>query len=294
MMESKLFKDWLFRYQYVYRNRKNYKKKSRFISALVTDIAKIREDVKVIEYGKKNKELPRNIYVGDIQKAETIITAYYDTPTKSFSPYVFFNKEKEKKEATIFILLSSVIMLIFGLLATIFYTNIVSNPFSSFSFLTIFIILLYGIYFYFFSKITRGLAEKNTLIRNSSSILTLLIMIKEIKNKNIAFAFTDQGVYGEAGLEILKESTKNNAEIYVLDSVGADAPLHLIGSSKAKKRVGNSEVSYHFSPRRDYNYLISARTSEENSEEIYYLNQNDLKQTELNKNNIIELVNLFK
>lgn len=293
-MESKMFKDWLFRYQYVYRNRKDYKKKSRFISALMADIVKIREDVKVIEYGKKNKELPRNIYVGDIKKADQIITAYYDTPTRSFKDYEFFNKEKEKKEATVFILLSSIIMLLFGLLATIFYTKVAGNLFNSFSFLTILIILFYGIYFYFFTKLTKGLAEKNVLIRNTSSILTVMLMLKEINNKNIAFAFTDQGVHGEGGLEILKDSAKNNAEIYVLDSVGSDAPLHLIGSQKAKEKVKNSEISYHSSTESDFNYLISARTSTENAEKTYYLEQSDLKQEELNYSNINEIINLFK
>ena len=47
MEQSEVFKDWLFRYQYVYRLRRTEKSKKRFLAALVTDIAKIREDVRV-------------------------------------------------------------------------------------------------------------------------------------------------------------------------------------------------------------------------------------------------------
>lgn len=53
MEQTEGFKDWLFRYQYVYRLRRTEKSKKRFLAALVTDIAKMRKDVRVIEYDQQ-------------------------------------------------------------------------------------------------------------------------------------------------------------------------------------------------------------------------------------------------
>lgn len=55
MEQTEGFKDWLFRYQYVYRLRRTEKSKKRFLAALVTDIAKMRKVVRVIEYDQKKK-----------------------------------------------------------------------------------------------------------------------------------------------------------------------------------------------------------------------------------------------
>ncbi len=40
-------RDWLFRYQYIYRVRSNEKSKQRFLKALVADLLAIREDITV-------------------------------------------------------------------------------------------------------------------------------------------------------------------------------------------------------------------------------------------------------
>lgn len=73
MEQTEGFKDWLFRYQYVYRLRRTEKSKKRFLAALVTDIAKMRKDVRVIEYDQKKNYAARNVYVGNIKQADRII-----------------------------------------------------------------------------------------------------------------------------------------------------------------------------------------------------------------------------
>ena len=70
MQQNEKFKDWLFRYQSFYRVRRTDKSKRRFISALVADISDMREDVQVIEYNRHKKYASRNVYVGDIEKAD--------------------------------------------------------------------------------------------------------------------------------------------------------------------------------------------------------------------------------
>ncbi len=103
MEQTEVFKDWLFRYQYVYRLRRTEKSKKRFLAALVTDIAKMREDVHVIEYDRQKKYASRNVYVGDIKQADQVICTFYDTPPESVGSYQLFNRKiKPKKRRHLF------------------------------------------------------------------------------------------------------------------------------------------------------------------------------------------------
>ncbi|WP_347239696.1 mannonate dehydratase [Enterococcus lactis] len=79
MKKNELFRDWEFRYRYVYLKRRTKKSKQRFLSALVSDIYSMRTDVTVIAYDTPAYR-SKNIYVGDIEKAEKVICTYYDTP----------------------------------------------------------------------------------------------------------------------------------------------------------------------------------------------------------------------
>jgi hypothetical protein len=97
MEQSEVFKDWLFRYQYVYRLRRTEKSKKRFLAALVTDIAKIREDVRVIEYDQQKKYASRNVYVGNIKQADRVICTFYDTPPESIGSYQLFDRKDQAK-----------------------------------------------------------------------------------------------------------------------------------------------------------------------------------------------------
>ena len=97
MQQNEKFKDWLFRYQSIYRVRRTEKSKRRFLSALVTDLSEMREDVQVIEYNRQKKYASRNVYVGDIDKADQIICTYYDTPIQHFGPYILFDRRRTGK-----------------------------------------------------------------------------------------------------------------------------------------------------------------------------------------------------
>lgn len=294
MQENKDFKDWLFRYQYIYRVRKSKKNKSRFISSLVADISKIRDDIQVIEYGQHEKELSRNIYVGDIEQAERIICAHYDTPIKTIGSYIYFDKKKEQNKTTGTILVSSIIMILLGLTMTFMYTKYATSPFIFFSFSTLFIGIFYGIYFYFLSKIAKGIPERNNLIRNTSSVLSLMEMLKEIRDNKTAFAFIDNGSYGNAGVGVLKTTNQKSAEIFILDSIGSDAPLYLVGNDFSKSKADKLNIEYQNSDEFDFNYLFSARRSEENNRIQYYLDRTDLKQKELNMKNLTKVIDIFK
>lgn len=294
MQENKYFKDWLFRYQYVYKVRKNEKSKTRFISSLVTDISEIRDDIQVIEYAETEGDRLRNVYIGNVEQADRIICAHYDTPIKTFGSYVFLNKKKAKNKTTGFILFSSILMVLLGLAITLFYRGYSSGQFVLFSFSTLFMALFYGIYFYFLSKIAKGMAERKTLVRNTSSVLALMEMLKEIKDRKTAFAFVDKGSYGNTGVDVLKAANKKNADIYILDSIGSDAPLHLVGNGFTKGQAEKIGIAYELLDHLRYNYIFSSRTEKENNKTKYYLNRSDLKQKELNMENMEKVIAIFQ
>ncbi|MGG5315258.1 hypothetical protein [Enterococcus sp. AZ072] len=293
MEQNETFNDWLFRYQYVYRVRRTAKQKRRFITALVTDIAKMREDIQVIEYNRHKKYAANNIYVGDIKKADQIICTYYDTPPQHFGPYYLFDRKKQSKGTTSFILVSALLTLLAGLLFTLAYMQVAPSAFDLSSPLTILVAICYGAYFIFLSKIAKGLSSRQTLIRNTSSILAILQLINSVKNKKIAFAFIDEGAYGEVGLNVLQDSCKASAKIYSLDAVGAHTELQVKGKGFSSERLQQAEVHQHPSIG-NITYLFGANVSETTEGTQYVLDKTALKQKTLNMENLTKIIKLFE
>ncbi|MBX8938201.1 hypothetical protein [Enterococcus gilvus] len=290
MEQTEGFKDWLFRYQYVYRLRRTEKSKKRFLAALVTDIAKMREDVRVIEYNQQKKYAARNVYVGNIKQADRVICTFYDTPPESFGSYQLFDRKDQAKKTTKFILASTIVAILLGILGTLIYMRLSPNSFQLNSIGTLGIVAIYAAYFALLGKVTKGLSNRKTLVRNTSSILAMLKMIAENKQKNIAYAFLDEGSYGNKGLDELQDQVKNHCKIYYLDSVGASAPLHLIGESPNSSKI-NSNVDYQAADQK-VSYLFSARKDQEHAG--FYLNPADLKEKQLNMENIATVTSLFQ
>lgn len=290
MEQSEVFKDWLFRYQYVYRLRRTEKSKKRFLAALVTDIAKMREDVQVIEYDQQKKYASRNVYVGNIKQADRVICTFYDTPPESIGSYQLFDRKDQARKTTTFISASTLIAILLGVIGTLIYMRLSPDSFQLNSLSTIMIMLIYAGYFILLGKITKGLSNRKTLVRNTSSILAMLKMIAENKQKNIAYAFLDEGSYGNKGLEELQRQVNGHCKIYYLDSVGAMAPLHLVGKLPSNKKIGEN-VEYQEADQK-VSYLFSARKDQTNA--AFYLNPADLKKKQLNMDNIVTVTNLFQ
>lgn len=288
---NNIFNDRLARYSFIYRSRNSNKQKTRFLKAFVTDIAQFRKDVSVIEYISQKKYNARNVYVGDIKKADQIICTYYDTPPAYFGNYILFDRKKQEKQITKTALCTSVIWILLGIIGTLLNMKFNSSAFVLFSFKTLFLGIIYIIYFIILSKLSKGMWNKKNLIRNTSSVLFLLQMLTENKNqKKVAYAFIDEGCYGERGLNILRSSVKNNAKIYYLDSIGADATLNAMGE-EFKKEVIESKGILYVSPKDKINYLFCAEMSH-NKE--FYLDKSKLNNKNLNYehfNKITELLN---
>lgn len=286
MQQEEKFNDWLFRYRYVYRVRRTDKNKRRFLQALVTDIASMREDVRVIEYNQQKKTASRNVYVGNVKKADRIICTYYDTPLAHFGGYRFFDRQVQGKRTTNLIILSSILMILLGLAGTLLYMKLATAAFDLSSLYTWLFIAIFGLYFFALGKVTQGLSRRKNVIRNTSSVLALLRLM-EAAGPNTAFAFLDEGTYGDNGLEVLRSSTKKQAQIIYLDSIGANEPLQVIGSGISKGRL--AEAGLTAAPGNDVTYVISGSVEGTG----YELTKTAMKQ-DLNMENLMTVTALLK
>lgn len=285
-----IFNDRLARYSFMYRSRNSDKEKTRFLKALVTDISQVRKDVSVIEYSNQKKYSARNVYVGDIKKADQIVCTYYDTPPAYLGDYVLFDRKKQEKQTTKAVLCSSLIWVFLGILGTLLYMKLVSSPFVLFSVQTACLALIYGGYFVILSKLTKGELNRKNLIRNTSSVLFLLQMLTENqKQKKVAYAFIDEGCYGNRGLDVLMSSVKKNAKIYYLDSIGADATLNVMGQQFEKEVTESKGVRY-VSPKDQINYLFCADINKNNE---FYLDKSKLNKKNLNYDHFTKALELL-
>lgn len=286
-------RDWLFRYQYIYRVRSNEKSKQRFLKALVADLLAIREDITVIEYDRQKKSANRNVYVGKIEEAQEIICTYYDTPIKSLGPYVFFNREVQKRQTLTYLLSSSVLLILIGLILTALYMKQVTNPFDFTSGWTWLAMVGFGGFFYLLSQYTKGRASKKTLIRNTSSIVAVLSLLEKNNQKKRAYAFIDEGCYGNRGLKELLQTARKDSRIVLLDSIGSDAPLWAIGQGFSAEKLRQNEVQLKTIEQR-VNYVISANEQVDGVNTTLFLTKKNLNQKELDQANLNKVLALFE
>ena len=142
-------------------------------------------------------------------------------------------------------------------------------------------------------KITKGSASRKTLIRNTSSVLAMLAMISEAKGEKTAFAFVDEGSFGESGLEAMLMPQNKKAKKFYLDCVGADAPLHVIGNDVSQEKLSALQIDHQLSNER-ITYIFSAKTSEKEKKTSFYLDKADLDRKTLNMENIAKVMELCR
>ena len=214
--------DWIVRYGFLLKKRNSDKQKDKFIKAFLSDILNIRDDINVIEIDEKKRKY-HNIYIGDISKADKIITTYFDTPIVSFGDYSFTDIKKNKRNTFARIVFESVVSLCIGLGIFLFLMSVLDGKLLTTA-LTVFTLF----FFYVFNGIVKGRASSKTQVRNTSSVIELLSLLEKHKNnKNIAFAIVDGGCTNYVGLAILCTNVIQEAQIVELDSVGVNEDLIL-------------------------------------------------------------------
>lgn len=293
LQNNESFQDWLFRYQHVFRVRRSDRQKKRVIQSLVADLLQIRKDVQVIEYDTYKKGAARNIYVGDIEKADKIVCTYYDTPPIAVGDYTLFDRENQKKNVTIFMVISSMLMLLLGAVFLYKTQDLLKGPINWSSPQLWLIVFAYFLYFFLFGKVTRGLSSRKNLIRNTTSIIALLSLIEKTTNNKTAFAFIDEGAYGERGLQELREYMELNCQIYFIESIGSEYPLYAVGPDFEQQALEESGIQLE-SNKGETNYLFSGFKAKDTQKESYILDKKALNKKQINMKNIEKMMVYFK
>ena len=229
MESNRQMNDWIVRYGFLLKKRNTDKQKDKFIQTFLSDVLNIRDDINVIEIEEKKRKY-HNIYIGDVSKADKIITTYFDTPIVSFGDYSFTDTEKNKRNTLTRIAFESVASLCIGLGIFFFLMRVFEGTLLT-TVLTVFALA----FFYVFNGIVKGRPSSKTQVRNTSSIIEVLSLLEKYKkNKRVAFAVVDGGCTNGIGFVALRNSVKAQSKIYELDSVGANTTLTVTEDSNQK------------------------------------------------------------
>lgn len=271
MSRDEQFQDWYFRYRYLLKNRRHKKGKQRFLQALVSDLIAMRQDVQVMAYNEKTYH-SRNVYVGDITQAEKIICTHYDTPPSYLGKYVLFDKFEQRKRTLQALALGILLMLVMGAGLLALYRHVNTGDFDLTQPVTLLWVLIFALYFALFGKVSKGLASRHAFFRNTSSILLMLSLMRQVTDQKVAYAFIDDGCFGTGGLDVIQQSARPNCDIVYLDCLGTDLPIHQIKTN-------------------GIDYLFSAREGKGKDHVTYYLNQKDLKQKQISQSHFDAVIN---
>ncbi len=179
-----------------YQIRKSKKQKLAFIDLIKENF----ENVNVEE--SKGISTSRNIVIGDVKTAKTILTAHYDTPATMPLP----NFLAPKNLVVTFgyqLIIGLILILIMGIvafLASIFTDNVL-----------IILAVEYLALFGFAYLLMAGKANKNNANDNTSGVITLIETMNKLSNEEkekVAFVFFDNEELGLLGSRAFKKKYK--------------------------------------------------------------------------------------
>ncbi|MDO4431680.1 MAG: hypothetical protein Q4B80_00060 [Aerococcaceae bacterium] len=268
--------DLIVRYNHILNKRVTFKQKTAFIRSLMMEFKDVDTDIKVVEVREKGKKtsLARNVYVGDVKKADVIISTYYDSPLMHLGPYYLLDKNKQRNATLYLNLILSLGMLLVGALFTMFVTNKhLKSGAENFSWPTFIIFgLVYVSFIYLIGLFAKGIGRRRNTIRNNATVIYMIYKIMSSQlNKKVAFAFLDSGVTNERGLYALQESAKRNAKIIYLDAIASSETLYCMHHSEIQELLTYDN----FESSGLYRIFSAAKKGDE-----YYLTQEMLNHKE--------------
>ncbi|WP_392563234.1 hypothetical protein RHO13_06745 [Orbus wheelerorum] len=273
------FRDLVFRYCIMFGRRFTYKEKIAFLRIISKELIALGYcvDAKIakLKLSKKRYENYYNAYIGDLNNAELIICTHYDTGLNNFNLLKTYAFKPQFNKLSYFIGLIPIIFLfllsiIFNYF--IFIPNIELQGFLSFSGISS--ILTTVVFFFFILKFRNGISNKKNFICNSSSIITIINLIKNLDKKSkkkIAFVLYDGGNTNQYGLKMLENYSNNisKKKIIFLDSIGNDEKLLFFKPEYSKFTVENIDFQQGKMAINLKNYMmITSGKLNENNEVI--------------------------
>ena len=181
-----------------YMIRKSNKQKTRFIDFLKNEFSDCNYNITVEKYD--NKDNNRNIILGDIKKAKYIYTAHYDTcATLGFLPNFIC-----PKNIFLFLLFQTLIgiILVAPTIVLAFLVQYLLKPYGETIALIGYEVTLLGLLFSTILIMFYGVPNKNNYNDNTSGVITLIEMIKQMPSElkeQTCFVFFDNEEKGLLG-----------------------------------------------------------------------------------------------
>ena len=225
----------------VYGARYTNRQKFAFASYLVKQLEKQECSPKLLGGGLKKGE-PAAILCGDLDRANIILAAPYDTCSKAFLPgyrYYPFSKKKSEEQNRLNGLVELFLMAVFVLLcALVLYKTGVELNFSSFrTFLTLACVGVLGL---LTGAVAKGVSNRQNLNRNTASVMLLYTLALELKeNKKAAFVFCDRACLNGEGYGFLARACENKGRknFLILDCVGYGDAVWAVHKAEEKERA---------------------------------------------------------
>lgn len=179
--------------------------------------------------------------IGDIEKADYVISTYYDTPTFNLlrQTYEPFDDDKRKRQNSMNYVVSMILITSIMLVLTLFLILPIYQD-GIFGFKDVLASLVSVSILLLIIKFSRagGFPAFGNIIRNTSSVVAMLKFASSLSLKErekVAFAFVDYGCEDYLGYYALSKKLvkKKNQKIIFLDCIGA-GNLH---QSKVKSEI---------------------------------------------------------
>lgn len=175
--------------------RKTYDQKTKFIDWLSSQSEQMGYDLKIEKHNKC-----RNLIVGDVETADVILSAHYDTQPNSIFPiFMFFSNYPA------FILSQFIPLIPFIILYPVFISLSVNSGNLIYLLVFTLLIILYAF------QIVGGFANKHTANDNTSGVATLLTTMRTLDSKDrdkVCFVFFDLEEIGLVGSGLFKKQHK--------------------------------------------------------------------------------------
>lgn len=202
-------KDYLNEINERFEIRRKPEQKTDFFNYVCQEIGQNRVKEEVLE-GKH-----RNIVIGDIEEADVIFTAHYDTPAASLIPNLMLPANKA---------LAILYQMGYGVLLALLSLFIAMVADSLFEVGQAVTLLIYtALFFALFYLSTRAFTNKHNKNDNTSGVATVLSLAASNNAKNIAFVLFDneeKGLLGSKAMNKKYEKIIKNKLVINFDCVG--------------------------------------------------------------------------
>lgn len=211
--------------------RRSEEQKEKFRKYICEETKNINKEIKVECLDKKHN----NILIGNIDDADVVFTAHYDTPAASIFPNIMMPRNKVLGMIYQFSYPIGLALLSLGISYLI--TNLLGLSHEIWAALYI-VLYLGGFYL-----LTRCFDNKNNYNDNTSGVASVLELAKKSQSNKVAFILFDNEEKGKLGSKAFSNYHKNyNSKLIInLDCVGNGNNIIIVAKDNAiKHRFYNS------------------------------------------------------